>query len=266
MEDEQSLTPMLEMSSRVAQLDPSSEDSEPATPSSSKKITKGMGELVDEESGLASEFAVGLGIPSSWDEDEGAETDDECCSENQMTRLFRACTRGACKLIGARRLGHMAVLASRELTVSNKAKPADDEDKRGEEPTHLKQTELLCVVGPFWPFAFTVTYPLVICISATVAFVLLPNRSIITVALWAVCVLALLVALSCTACRNPGVLRRHSQQPNPNWRWNDQARTFRPPGAVYDDDLGLIVEQFDHVCPWTVRHSFYKNRLKFAES
>jgi len=47
------------------------------------------------------------------------------------------------------------------------------------------------------------------------------------------------------------VLRRHPDKPKSNWRWNDQARTFRPPGAVYDEDLGLIVVGFDHVCPWT---------------
>ena len=38
-----------------------------------------------------------------------------------------------------------------------------------------------------------------------------------------------------------------SEKPEPNWRWNDQARTFRPPGACYDEDLGLVVEGFDHV-------------------
>jgi len=134
----------------------------------------------------------------------------------------------------------MAVLSTSQVHAVTKA------DDKAEERTALR-----CMVGPFWPFAFSVTYPLIVCVSATVAVVLLPGHSIVTILLWVLAVASLLVALSCTACRNPGILRRHATQPHSSWRWNDQARTFRPPGAVYDGDLGLIVEHFDHVCPWT---------------
>jgi len=27
--------------------------------------------------------------------------------------------------------------------------------------------------------------------------------------------------------------------------------TFRPPKSQYDGDCGLIIEEFDHTCPWT---------------
>jgi len=79
----------------------------------------------------------------------------------------------------------------------------------------------------------------------------LPDRALVTKIVWAASVLCLVTALSCVAFRDPGILRRHPEKPEPNWRWNDQARTFRPPGACYDEDLGLVVEGFDHVCPWT---------------
>lgn len=40
-----------------------------------------------------------------------------------------------------------------------------------------------------------------------------------------------------------------------NWRWSDQANTYRPPGATYDRDCGVVIKEFDHTCPWTVRVS-----------
>lgn len=36
-----------------------------------------------------------------------------------------------------------------------------------------------------------------------------------------------------------------------DWRWSDQAATYRPPRSVYDRDCGLVIEEFDHTCPWT---------------
>ena len=63
--------------------------------------------------------------------------------------------------------------------------------------------------------------------------------------------MGLCVSLFYTGCRDPGILPRMREPPADNWRWNDQAQTFRPPGAVYDSECGAVVEEFDHVCPWT---------------
>lgn len=240
--EEESMTPMLEMASRVRATSPATESDEEEgggdqeAPSKMSKVEEDVQEEEREEEreeeelgGLASEFAVGTNIPQNWDDDMEVGDDYEWL-EAQLTRATRACTRGFCKLLGARRLGHMAVLRT---TKKNDA------------------TQIRCIVGPFWPFACIVTYPLVICISTTVGVFVLPGRSLATTIVWCVSVASLLVALSLTSCRDPGILRRRREQPNASWRWNDQARTFRPPEAVYDDDLGLVVEQFDHVCPWT---------------
>jgi len=29
------------------------------------------------------------------------------------------------------------------------------------------------------------------------------------------------------------------------WRWSDQAQTYRPPGSAYDRDCGVVIEDFD---------------------
>jgi len=115
----------------------------------------------------------------------------------------------------------------------------------------------------FWPFTLLVTYPLIFCVSGAVAFAVLPDHAVATRVAWAGGVLALVVALSCTACRDPGVLRRHPEKPGAAWRWNDQARTYRPPESVYDEDLGVVVTGFDHVCPWTGTGIGEKNLCAF---
>jgi palmitoyltransferase ZDHHC9/14/18 len=101
-----------------------------------------------------------------------------------------------------------------------------------------------------------VTYPLIFGVSGwafTVA--ILPGKKHPMLVLgWLVITLALIVALSLTGCRDPGIMYRHPRPPPQNenqWRWNDQAQTFRPRLAYYDSDTAVMVEEFDHTCPWT---------------
>ena len=206
---------------------------------------------------LALEYAVGTGVPSDWD---AAEPDAPCgddCGDGDgpVARGARACARRLCARLGARRLGYLAVLKWRDLSPGEVAAPSAGGARR--------MTELQCVVGPFWPFTLLVTYPLIFCVSGAVAFAVLPDHAVATRVVWACGVLALVVALSCTACRDPGVLRRHPEKPGAAWRWNDQARTYRPPESVYDEDLGVVVTGFDHVCPWTGTGIGEKNLCAF---
>ena len=47
--------------------------------------------------------------------------------------------------------------------------------------------------------------------------------------------------------------RAHSQPQHliPGYRRSDQAKSFRPLDSVYDRDCGVIIDDFDHTCPWT---------------
>eukprot|EP00520_Triparma_pacifica_P005101 CAMPEP_0118657624 /NCGR_PEP_ID=MMETSP0785-20121206/14121_1 /TAXON_ID=91992 /ORGANISM="Bolidomonas pacifica, Strain CCMP 1866" /LENGTH=84 /DNA_ID=CAMNT_0006550561 /DNA_START=146 /DNA_END=397 /DNA_ORIENTATION=- len=71
------------------------------------------------------------------------------------------------------------------------------------------------------------------------------------------------VSLYFTGCRDPGILPRHEVQPDSSWRWNDQAKTYRPPRAYYDDECGVVIEEFDHTCPWTGTGIGKKNMSAF---
>ena len=141
-----------------------------------------------------------------------------------------------CGPLGARRLGHLAVLNAH-------ARPDG-------------ATKLRCVVGPCWPFTALVTLPLILGIETAAAVFLVPRTPGWLVAVWALCLAVLLGGLAGTSCRDPGVLRRQREAPPAEdgkevWRWSDQAQTYRPPSAQYDADCGVVIEGFDHVCPWT---------------
>mmetsp|Transcript_9489 Transcript_9489/g.13130 ORF Transcript_9489/g.13130 Transcript_9489/m.13130 type:complete len:330 (+) Transcript_9489:37-1026(+) len=251
-----------------------------ATGTSEDNIENGSD--TESEDSLAAEYAVGTDIPSTWDMSNDP-VEDNC--EDQATIFGYRLTRFFCGLLRARRLGHMALLHYQQVDSKQKfcsffsyrsynrcikwnstAHPSDNDDHSVHRTTTRRnipqassgancndepRTKLICIMGPFWPFALLVTYPLILLCSIAVALTFLPGKSIFVIIVWSLAVLALLIALSCTACSDPGILRRYRTAPNSSWRWNDQARTFRPPGAVYDEDLGLVVEGFDHVCPWT---------------
>ena len=35
------------------------------------------------------------------------------------------------------------------------------------------------------------------------------------------------------------------------WFWNEQVGSFRPPGALYCRECGVLIQDYDHLCPWT---------------
>jgi len=35
------------------------------------------------------------------------------------------------------------------------------------------------------------------------------------------------------------------------WFWNEQVGSFRPPGALYCRECKVLIQDYDHLCPWT---------------
>ena len=62
------------------------------------------------------------------------------------------------------------------------------------------------------------------------------------------CVLLFVVGLA-----DPGILPHYAEPPTgaEAWRFSLQAKTYRPPDALYTRDCNVIIDGFDHVCPWT---------------
>ncbi len=106
-----------------------------------------------------------------------------------------------------------------------------------------------CVVGPCWPMIF-VTLGLVLSISLGLFFGLFNRVE------WYIkgpvlgLIVIVVIAYLCTACRNPGIQRLYEKKMGENWTYNDQAQSYRKPGAIYDIESQVIISQIDHFCPW----------------
>lgn len=116
----------------------------------------------------------------------------------------------------------------------------------------------LVMVGPYWTMLCFVTVPLAVLGPALICGLLLSTNVHIGiqiaygfVVLWTAC------ALASVSLRNPGLVERRDAIPLKNgrpalaWVWNDQAQTYKPPGARYCDWCHCVFHEFDHTCPWT---------------
>jgi len=127
----------------------------------------------------------------------------------------------------------------------------------------------ILITGPCWPFCAFVTIPLISGISGLVCYfiVLNPNSglprwfAIIYIPLIA----ATLSALICVGCRDPGLMERVTDEEagNGGWFWNEQVASFRPHRATYCKECKAIIEDYDHLCPWTGTGIGRKNIFAF---
>ena len=144
----------------------------------------------------------------------------------------------------AGRVGNLVVLAQTMEEIND-----DDDDDGNNQRQKQQRPKLLWVVGPYWPVNLCLTFPLIIGISFWTCYTRVVGNHIAVVITWSICTGFLIFALLMVACKDPGVLYRQKQLPAgaEDWRWNDQARTFRPPQARFDPECQVVVEGFDHV-------------------
>ena len=188
-----------------------------------------------------SHFAVGCVNPT-WE-------DDRACGRPERSKHLPIDSKISlsayfCGCLGADRVGNLAVLA--QTTEEYDHVEIVDEESGEQRTSRRKRPKLLCVLGPYWPVNFFLTYPLIVGISCLTAWRNLPDAPLVVLITWSMCTFTMIFSLAMIACRNPGVLYRHQHQPDENWRWNDQARTYRPPKAKFDPECQAVIEGFDH--------------------
>mmetsp|Transcript_11796 Transcript_11796/g.24894 ORF Transcript_11796/g.24894 Transcript_11796/m.24894 type:complete len:374 (+) Transcript_11796:113-1234(+) len=248
------------------------------------------------------ELAAGL-VELTWTDELGkhryADDDDangrnrgacaDCCREEMEPTCGCLYFSGlVCSRIGAGRVGNMAILKESTVVVEEEIDEPDDAEEQMESehggasstasspPTssgavrthkvHRRRIDL--VVGPYWPMMLCVTYPLILGMSFwTLVVAILPGRHPLITLIWFTLTVSLIYALFGVAFRDPGILPRHRTPPSGTargeWRWNDQCQTYRPRGAVYDPDCAVVIEGFDHTCPWTGTGIGRKNMTSF---
>jgi hypothetical protein len=192
-----------------------------------------------------SPFAVGC-VNVHW-------KDDRNCFRPASSRELErnpkvAFSAYACGCLGASRVGNLAVLA--QTTEEYDHVEIVNEETGEQRTAKRKRPKLLCVLGPYWPVNFFLTYPLIIGVSVLTGWRNLAGKPMGVIVTWSLCTFLLLFSLAMIACRNPGVLYRHRERPPgddaEDWRWNDQAKTYRPPKARFDPECQAVIEGFDH--------------------
>mmetsp|Transcript_17505 Transcript_17505/g.28332 ORF Transcript_17505/g.28332 Transcript_17505/m.28332 type:complete len:219 (-) Transcript_17505:998-1654(-) len=109
---------------------------------------------------------------------------------------------------------------------------------------------LQCMVGPCWPMIF-VTLGLIIGISLTIFLLFMPGEPVWLIVIPSLALAVVLVAYAFTACTDPGIQRITQIAGSSSWTYNEQAQTYRAPGAIYDLEAQVILQDIDHFCPWT---------------
>jgi len=115
----------------------------------------------------------------------------------------------------------------------------------------------IVIAGPCWPFCTFVTLPLILVSSLLILFFIILNSkgpipwwlAIIYIPL----LFVVLVSLFLVSCRDPGLLERVTDEEagESGWFWNEQVASFRPAGAMYCRECKVLIQDYDHLCPWT---------------
>jgi len=113
-----------------------------------------------------------------------------------------------------------------------------------------------------------ITYPLIFGVSALTLYSAIPGKPIYVQIGWALLTGQLIRSLFNTGFRDPGIMVRHDSPPareddddddvtnrrnvfrwgnrSGQWRWSEQAQSYRPRDAMYCADCKVVVEEFDH--------------------
>ena len=118
------------------------------------------------------------------------------------------------------------------------------------------------IVGSWWPFCAGITVPLIVgAVTIVATFLLVPRAPLYITLIYFALVAVTLSALFSVSCRNPGLVSKREKVVGENvstdnvdrskWIWNDRVKSFRPRGGLYCDTNDVVVEEYDHFCPWT---------------
>mmetsp|Transcript_23473 Transcript_23473/g.29575 ORF Transcript_23473/g.29575 Transcript_23473/m.29575 type:complete len:257 (-) Transcript_23473:1023-1793(-) len=115
----------------------------------------------------------------------------------------------------------------------------------------------IVVAGPCWPFCVFITVPMITVLSGLVLWfcILSPQSPLPSWVAFIYCpfMVLTLISLFCVSCRDPGLMERVTDEEaaDAHFLWNEQVGSYRPPGAMYCRECQVLVQDYDHLCPWT---------------
>jgi len=175
-------------------------------------------------------------ISKRWEAQQESGQSDKCTPQTCISDIFCCC---------AKQLGSMHVLCER------------------------RDGSPVVIAGPMWPFCMFVTVPLVAVLSTLVLYFFMLQENA-PLPWWAACIYApvmgiTILSLFMVSCRDPGLVERKITQDSSTnaFLWNEQVGSYRQPDALYCRECQVLVEEMDHVCPWTGTAIGRKNMLAF---
>lgn len=191
-----------------------------------------------------SEFAVGL-VNVNWKDDRPSWWFNTPVNPDGIDRKS-SLSAIVCGCLGAKRVGNMAVLAQTTETVEEEIY----DPSTGTLTTRSRERpKLLWVIGPYWTVNLFITFPLIFGISGWILVARIRNMELAVIITWSIGTFLMIFSLCMISCRNPGIMYRQPVIPRDaqeEWRWNDQARTYRTVTSRFDPECQVVVEGFDH--------------------
>lgn len=117
------------------------------------------------------------------------------------------------------------------------------------------ERRLICVVGPHWRWALFVTTPLILLPSVYVMVHFMPRVEWPLYFAFMIVLMIVLTSLWCTGCSDPGLVIKRDKCPKDanekEWAFEDRTESWRPLTAHFSADCNVLVDGYDHTCPWT---------------
>jgi len=112
------------------------------------------------------------------------------------------------------------------------------------------------IAGPSWPMCIFCTVPIIVVGGFLITyFILMDNENVPfwIIPIYLSLVIASLLSLFFVGCRDPGLMERCTDEEAAvsGWFWNEQVGSFRPSNAAYCRECKVLIQDYDHVCPWT---------------
>lgn len=153
----------------------------------------------------------------------------------EAPRVRTSRSQGCCRCT---KLGKMMVLCECTVNEEDQFLMPTDNDK------------IRWMVGPYWNMLL-VTYAVILVITILVYDTVIPKRQDVEIVVGLVLTSLTLLFLSLTAFSDPGIFPKHERPKGPNWSYSGQAQSFRPPNVIFCRESMLLIEDYDHFCPWS---------------
>lgn len=106
------------------------------------------------------------------------------------------------------------------------------------------------VLGPYWHF-LVVTLIALAAITGMVYGVVIPEAYASERFLGLAFAVLAIASLLATAVCDPGIFPRYSKPLAMDWTFSEYAQSYRPPGVIYCQQCQVLIEDYNHFCPWS---------------